>query len=1146
MLRPLLAGTAPERFHALTYTTAAAAEMSNRVFDRLAAWVTVSDFELADTLAIVLQRPANPEEMSRARQLFARAIETPGGLKVQTIHAFCERLLQRFPLEAGVPPNFVILDDATTNDILQASRDEILLEAARSPDSGLGVALRRVIEHAADETFDAVLKEALANKSWLRALANYPPSISGDDETRHLYTRILDLPPDADAGALQAKIANVLNDEDLRRASAVLREGSKTDRQLADKLIAVARCQSTSERADHIAGALLTKEGEARSDRFVTKAVRAAAPDIVAALERARDACVELSKQRLAAIAIDATLALALISDAVLTSFDREKARRAALDFDDLIKKAAYLLRDKDDESAVSQTAWVLFKLDGGIEHVLVDEAQDTSPEQWAVVRALAAEFFAGEAVHDVQRTLFAVGDEKQSIYGFQGAAPEMFAATGKSFSRLAHDAGQNWEEVPLTVSFRSTAPILAAVDRVFDDHAAMPGLGSPDQEIRHHAVRIGQAGLVELWQPEPYEKPAEVDAFAPNQEGSRASPSRRLATRIAKTIRRWLDGGEMLESEGRPVRPSDILVLVRRRRPFAPQMVAALKDLRIPVAGADRLRLIDEIAVKDLMVLGDFLTLPEDDLALATVLKSPLFGLDDAALEALAPKRKGLLWSALLQRAEGDALYAEPARILKDWRSEADYRPPYEFFSRLLDGNGGEMRRRMLARLGLEAADPLDEFLNQALNYDSAHPASLQGFLVTLRDADPELKRDMEQGRDEVRVMTVHGSKGLEAPIVFLPDTFGRAGVAAGNLLVDLAVSRPADDENQLLIWPVAKASRVDAVKASKQAATASEQEELNRLLYVAMTRPRDRLYVCGYESARTASPRCWYRQIEHALLPIAERVTDANGTLVWRITAPQTAPPRPSKAAVSGPMTSEPVPAWALAPPPAETIRAIPLAPSQLAPLETDESGEPVERTNDTTWREPPPLPPIDTGDGTRFLRGTLTHALLQYLPSLPPDAWPAAAEAFLASRGDALPPRTRDGIVKETLAILLHPQFGELFGPNSKAEVPIVAMLEPAGGGTPYRLSGQIDRLAETAAAVWLIDYKTNRPSPRKTDDVPEAYRLQLAAYRLALERIFQNKPVRAAIIWTDGPRWMEIPPHDLDEALINLWHHTPTAS
>ena len=610
------------------------------------------------------------------------------------------------------------------------------------------------------------------------------------------------------------------------------------------------------------------------------------------------------------------------------------------------------------------------------------------------------------------------------------------------------------------------------------------------------------------------------------------SSPVARLAARIGDTIKTWLDNGELLASEGRQVCPGDILILVRKRQPFAEAMVAALKARAVPVAGADRIRLAEQIAVQDLMAVGDFILLPEDDLVLATLLKSPFFGLNDDDLIGVAPGRKGSLWSALLAAAEATQRLRPAAETLKRWRARADYAPPFEFFATLLDTDAG--RRQLLERLGAEAADAIDEFLDLALKYDEGAPPSLQGFLDWLRRSDVVIKRDMEQGRGEVRVMTVHGAKGLEAPIVFLPDTCTvRSGERPGGLLALPHAVRPPGVAEPFC-WPVKGTARSTGVQAARSAAQVRETEERNRLLYVALTRARDRLYIAGYEGTRGRDRDCWYDLIADALTGSLAETTDARGCRVRRVEARQEGALQAARTdPETGPDALDP-PDWARRSAPREPALAIPLAPSRLAPLEIDTEGDPVEPPREKRrLAEPPTVAPAALRDGQRFLRGTLTHALLQHLPGLDGASWDSAASHFVRMRGATLSQRVRDSIVSETLALLRHPAFAALFGPSSQAEVPIVAEIEVTGGkGRKLRLTGQIDRLVRLGHEVLIVDYKTNRPPPRRAEDVAEAYTLQLAAYRLAVRQIFQGAHVRAALLWTDGPNIMEIPARLLD--------------
>lgn len=1138
VLRLLLAGTPPERILCLTYTKAAAAEMSARVFADLATWTTAADSDLDAVLAKLLGYVPQHDERLRARRLFAAAIETPGGLKVQTIHAFCERLLQRFPLEAGVPPGFQILDDDLGAKLRRQAIDDMLRTATSDCATPLGYALAEVIKFATGDNFDEILGRAISKRPWLDAMARLDLT-SNDDElavAEALYRNAFDVSPDADAKATEQALADTLSDADLHRLISALNGGSKNDQKAAERAAAVLAAPSKSLRIDALTSLLLTGEGLARSS-LMTKAVKQSHPDLEPLVQRVTDRFLLLDRTRRALTLLAANMALIRLAMDVLQRYSDAKAARAALDFDDLIERTKNLL------SSADATTWVLFKLDGGLDHILVDEAQDTSPVQWAVIESLAHEFFTGTGTADIARTLFAVGDEKQSIYSFQGAAPKMFAATGKRFQAITTAANLAWRTVPLQLSFRSVAPVLDAVDRVFAAPERTPGVTSDAVAIRHVALRTGQAGLVEVWPTLVWDEVEESDPWSPQDEVTTTSPAIRVAARIADTIAHWLKSGERLTSQNRPVRPGDILILVRKRQPFANPMVAALKARGIPVAGTDRMSLTQQIAVQDLIALCDFLCLPEDDLALATVLKSPLFDLDDDDLIAIAPGRKGTLWSAVIDAAKVNSRFKSAAETLKKWRGEADFMPPFEFLANLLDRDG--CRARLLRRLGPDAADPIDELVNLALTYDDRAPPSLQGFLDWLKSGSREIKRDMEQTRDEVRVMTVHGAKGLEAPIVFLPDTCSSGTRRKAGELVELMEAARPQGVPPLLAWVIKGAGRIDQIAYAKIAADALEQEEHLRLLYVALTRPRDRLYIAGFEAKTGRAKGCWYDLIAEGLGSALVGANAWDGNHVRRLEAQQTAPHEVSRQADRDDGPAAPLPDWAKRPAPREPGLTMPLAPSRLAPLEADDSGEPIDiaappASDSPSVADLPSPSPLVQATGDRFLRGTLTHALLEHLPSLDPAVWDNAAVAYVATRGAALSAATRASIASESLTVLRDSAFAAVFGPDSRPEVPLIAEIaNPRGRGPALRISGQIDRLVRHGDEILIVDYKTNRPPPLNVADVPAAYLFQLAAYRLGLQHVFGDMTVRAAIIWTDGARLMPIPDAMLDEHERQLW-------
>ncbi len=1098
VLRLLLSGASADSILCLTFTKAAAAEMSNRLTARLGEWAAMSDAALTEALATILERQPTEDERIYARCLFAEVLDAPGGLKIMTIHAFCDRVLRRFPLEAGVPPSFTILTDEERRTLLQDASQAILHDAARTPKSKTGKALKTVISTAGEDRFQELLQSVIGKQQELRDLIREQMEDDPFSGLEHCLRAALGVGRDETLETILAEQAETASDALIASAIAILREGKKSDNDLASNL-AAAQSKSGAIRIEALAKAFLTEKSQPRSDaRFMTKALREAHPGIAEALCRARDDFASLEVKRRALDCAIASAALLRLADTVLQLYEETKAQRGAMDFDGLIAKTAGLFNRSD------AAAWVLFRLDADLRHILVDEAQDTSPGQWALVCELTAEFFAGEGVEERTNTLFAVGDEKQSIYGFQGADPRQFAETGRDYSARARAAQRPWIEAPITLSYRSTRAVLEAVDLVFSDQDKTSGLTADGQPVTHFAHRAGEAGLVEIWPPVKAEPQEAAPAWEPFSESASAPVSANLlATQIARQIRHWLDKGERLQSLNRPISPGDILILVRKRDPFAAPMVRALKRLGIPVAGADRMTLTSQLAVQDLMALGDALLLPEDDLTLATVLKSPVFGFDDDDLFAIGYGRTGSLWAALTDKAAENPAYEEAIGRLETWRAAATEEKPFDFYIARLEKDG--LRQRILARLGPDAADAIDEFLNLALSYEENETPSLQGFLNWLRVSEPQIKRDMDAGREEVRVMTAHGSKGLEANIVFLADTCSHRSAAHGGL-TELAHSGAAP----LPVWTLPGSRLVPAIDEACEADQQREREEYQRLLYVAMTRARDRLYVAGFEGKAGRSKGCWYDLICEGLDGRIAEATDYAGNSVMRMECAQEVPPKetPESHALKA---TPPLPGWHGQKPPAAALPVL-INPSRLD-LSTDPGASGTASTRPR--RE-------------ALLRGRLVHRLLEQLPPLGPEQWEKSGATFLAAEGTAFSAKEREQLLAETIQILKHSEFGSLFGPDSLAEVPFTAEL-PANrdGRPPIRISGQIDRLICRQEEVMILDFKTGAAVPDTPDDVPGAYLAQLAAYRLAVSDLFSVDRVQAALLWTQKPLLMPIP-------------------
>ena len=1089
VLRLLLSGSAPARVLCLTFTRAAAAEMSNRLNEVLAGWAVESEERLAEDL-MGLTGTAPDEGLTRAaRQLFARVLDVPGGLRIQNFHAFCQALLARFPLEAGVAPHFRIMDDRTAGEMLAEARSEAMVDPANAR------ALEVIARHKGDDDFAALMADLLAARGRLAYAFNAHGGAAGLAQSVRAR---LGLEPDETEDGVMAAFARGADDGALKRAATALATGSKTDKERADTITSwLADPNARAGRFDLYARAFLTEKDVIRKT-LATAAVLKMVPAVGDALDAEAARALRAVERRRCVVLAEATAALLALGHAVIARYDMRKATHARLDFDDLIQAAERLL------TGAGRAAWVLYKLDGGIDHVLVDEAQDTSPAQWRVVQALTGEFFAGEGARDAApaRTVFAVGDPKQSIFSFQGADPDAFGTAREDFAVRTAAAGAPMVQVPLAVSFRSTPAVLGAVDAVFAQEAARAGVSA--EPPRHAAHRAGAGGLVELWPAIGPEDAPEVEAWTPPLAERRASPPKlRLAEQLAAQIHAWTTareapGDAVLPARGRRMRPGDVMVLVRRRDAFVAALVRALKTRGVRVAGVDRMVLTEQLAVMDLVALGEVLLLPEDDLTLAAVLKSPLIGLDEDALFRLAHGRPGPLWEAL-RAGERDPELARAHAFLAHLRARADFVRPYELYAEVLNGGG---RKNLLARLGPDANDPIDEFMALALAHEREGTPSLQAFLHWLKAAETEVKRELEQATGAVRVMTVHGSKGLQAPVVILPDTTGVP-------TKDDAILWDGD----VPLWVPARRWRVGIADAALAAARARRDEEHRRLLYVAMTRAEDRLYIAAAYGPKGIVPGAWYEHVKAGLADVAAPVAldfrpmgGVAGTGL-RLGNAQTEDVPAESPLLPFPETRPP--AWLHRPAPPEPSPSRPLAPSRPS-------------------AEPAVLSPLADDGGARFRRGHLIHRLLQVLPELAPEARVAAAHRLLAREAKDFGEAAHAALAGEALAVLSTPALASAFGPRSRAEVPLI------GRVGQEVVVGQVDRLAVEDDAVTILDYKTNRPPPTRPEEAPAVYLAQMALYRALVRAIYPGRTVNAVLVWTDGCRVMALPDALLDAA------------
>jgi ATP-dependent helicase/nuclease subunit A len=1073
--------------------------MAKRVFDTLGRWTTLDDEALDDAIG---SRPGQMPAARRAlaRRLFACALETPGGLKVQTIHAFCTQLLHQFPFEANVAARFTVLDETAQMQLLEDLTLAALLEGASAPESLLGRALGIAMTAGADQTFRDVVREAINRRD---AFISWRMRAGSVEDAAAELSRVLGIAPEETLESTEAAFftGSRIPETKWPAIAAALGRGNKTDGEQAQRFTALTGLTGAN-RIELYLEIFCTDEGNPRKS-IVTKAIKDAR--LVELLNAEQGRVCEILERRNAVVCRDRSAALLTVVDAVLRRYAAGKERRGLLDYDDLIDKTLSLLNNVD-------AAWVHYKLDLGIDHVLIDEAQDTSDKQWHIVRRLVAEFTAGKGARDLTRTVFAVGDEKQSIFSFQDAAPKQFALMRRHFERAYRDSGLDFLVREFKHSFRSGASVLGAVDEVFRPGAMAASVtADADGFPPHIALPDAPPSVVEIWEPEKPDERKEIEGWdAPFDTVSETSPRVKLAQRIARTVRRLVESGAPVGIDRRAVRYGDVLILVHQRGPLFEAIIRALKNEHVEVAGADRLVLIEHIAVMDLIALADALLLPADDLALAAVLRSPLFGFSDEDLFAIAADRgRSTLDAALRKKSSEREVFVQAAARLDALREAAQRQSPFAFYASVLGAGGG--RRRFHARLGAEANDALDEFLNLALDYERREIPSLQGFVAWLRAARAEVKRDMEIARDEVRVMTVHGAKGLEAPIVILADTMTQPSGPRPPRLPELP--------DGAVIWAGRKDDDVPPVAAARQAALSEAEDEYRRLLYVAMTRAADRLIVCGADVERARPKGCWYDLVIEPLRPFLIEDTD-NSEKIWRFRKEPPAAVTASTAAVPAAAPSCEFPPWLRQPPAPEAQRSVLVSPSEAF---EDGNGQAFAHSR------------VSPAERCKALaRGRIVHRLMQSLPDIPPAARKAAVEHYLKNAAADFAPSEQADMARHVLTILNDLIFADLFAPGSRAEVPIVGRLArkdaPALG-----VAGQVDRLAVTRDSVLIADYKTDRTPPSGLAEVPERYTGQLALYRAILGRVYPGKTIRAALIFTEGPTVIEVPDAALDAAL-----------
>lgn len=1118
----------------LTFTKAAASEMANRINKMLAAWavmpVEVSEGieekkTLRYALSDLLGHDPSADQIEAAQQLFANIVDCVNGLQILTIHSFCQSLLGRFPLEADLPPNFKVLDETQSSEYLREAKAKTFSEAVKTESAGSALyqAYENILQIISEDSLDVLLNTIINERFQLRAMCEKMNWNDLEGQALHqALCNFLDISTTLTAHDLIDTFVTDQNRNDriLIELADVMLVSKNVSDQKSGRIIKewlILDKAGRFELYDAYRNVLLKSDGEPRTHNFPTKEVFEKFPEGIDHLRAESEKLVQIQEQVKAIQTAQGTRDLMVIGFAVLDAYEVMKHDAGLLDFNDLIVKTLYLLQGKTlsfsslDTTAQSNSAsWIMYKMDQGLDHILVDEAQDTNPEQWRIIEAICNEFFVGLGARDnMQRTSFTVGDIKQSIYGFQRAAPEEFLRMQKVLDQRIRDSGQSNQSVALEVSFRSTAPVLSLVDATFDDAHLTNALGGIP--VHHQSYRAGQAGRVELWPVQETDKTDSRDFWAMDGIHEKVTGSAKLADYVAKKISEWITGGEILPSYDRPIQAGDIMILVKSRSAFVDQVVRTLKSLNIPVSGVDRMKLDAQLVVQDLLAMARFCLFPDDDLTLACVLKSPFLGWSEEDLFALAYQREGSLWQEMAEfnkeRLKDLPEYHEPFQLkasyayLEALRQYALNAPVFAFFSMLLQkvcpANPISGLMSLQERLGQDIVDPLQEFMNKTIGFARQNTDSLQVFIDAFGQDNTEVKRELEEGGDKVRIMTVHGSKGLQAPIVILPDTLLSS---SGNKSTPLLL--PDKTGLDFPLWRINKDNFPKKAGLYYKKLTDREEEEYYRLLYVAMTRAADRLYVAGYKGTKNAQAHSWYYKIKQAYERIdgIEKLEDD----ILRYETAQADKPDKKEDHSEKSELQPALPEWAREKAREEQYPARPIVPSRMAEDEEEKTFKDVF------------LSPLVSLQVNRFRRGNLTHKLLQFLPDIQADRQDKAAKEYLARYAHDISEDMAESICNEVMKILRNPEFAPFFANPSFAEVSVTGVSQDG-----RIISGQIDRLVIGPKEIWILDYKTNRPPPKDPKNIPHIYYRQMKAYKDLIKEIYPSHTLHCALLWTDGP-------------------------
>lgn len=1093
LVRLLMQGVAPDTILAITFTRKAAAEMQVRLTERLRELAIATP----ERLGALLEEQGidnGAESRNRARTLYEEHLRSRQPVRTATFHAFCQEILRRFPLEADVPPGFELVEQ--DGELIEQAFEALYADATRNPKADIAHALTRLLEHCgSDSNLYSAMRSFLDHRSdWWAYVSDQENPLAFAVHRLQEQLQLDDCESDLRPAFLAEK------SQDIAEFAALLaRHATKTNLSHADQLATAQLLDlSIDERYQALYDVFITGSGTIRkrnASKALDKALGAAAAERFIGLHEALAAAVlALEDQRYRQQTLRGNRAWFEVGIALLQRYQQLKSEQRLLDFSDLEWRAYRLLTSADNAH------WVQYKLDQRIDHLLVDEFQDTNPTQWRLLLPLLQEMAAG---NERQRSVFLVGDAKQSIYGFRRADPQLLIAAG-SWLKQHVDA----VHVGLALSRRSSPAIMECVNRVFGEGGPLANqLQDFEPHTTWHKNLWGEVRLLPLATaddealPESEQTPRFRNPLTEARQNREDQRFFQEGRQIATAIQEMLQSGLLIgtEDDARPMRYGDILILVRKRT-HTRYLEQALREAHIPYLGADRGTLLESLEVRDMVTLLQLLASPNDSLALATVLRSPLFSVSNQALITLARSGSGP-WDQRLQALAEQGLdetLSHAANTLNAWRQLADTLPIHDLLDAIY-AQGNVQARYQAAfppHLHSRVRANLTRFLELALEIDSGRYPSLTHFLDRVARMQNQLRDAPDEapvpGEDRVQIMTVHGSKGLEAPIVILADT-------ASDPMADRAfrgfVEWPADASKPTLMLLVGRKRELDEVTRERlQREEQRQKREQANLLYVALTRARQVLLISGTQPARTSLN--WYGDLQQAL-------QDADGnieTLQWS--------ERPLTAVGSG--SSETATESAHDEPLDERLtRSLQRAPAaiELNPSQTTDAAAHGSSASDDDALE----------------RGNVIHRLLERLAATDQSGMQRCIDETAAEFCYQPTESPFADWATEAVAVRRATTLAPLFSGEGYCEIPLVYR-----GDDGQAIYGIIDRVVVSDEQVWLVDYKTHRATePQQLDHIAEGYRQQLQLYAEGLRRIWPDRRLRASLLFTATAEIRDVP-------------------